>query len=230
MADQYELTDKQKEIILRIPLFRGISEGLKSNFFNQIEYFFTPLKKGDVIIKQGSPCNHLHILLSGTLDVNIIDASGNNIKVEDLVGPRSFATPHLFDGNNIFPATFTVAEEGMLMRITKESAFKLISSEPELLKNFLRLTGNCNVCTVSRLRILAYKNIRSRFSYYLLEYKRDENDVITIAHNQTQLAEFINVTRPALAREIRSMVDEGIIEVSGKNVKVVNYKALLQNI
>ncbi|MBB4036974.1 CRP-like cAMP-binding protein [Dysgonomonas hofstadii] len=230
MVNQYELTDRQKEIILRIPLFRGISEELKNNFFDRIDYSFTPLKKGNIIIEQGTTCNHLHILLSGTLDVNIIDASGNDIKVEDLIGPRSFATPHLFDGNNIFPATFTVVEDGLLMRITKESAFKLISSEPEMLRNFLRLTGNCNVCTVSRLRILAYKNIRSRFSYYLLEYKRDENDMITIAHNQTQLAEFINVTRPALAREIRSMIDEGIIEMSGKNIRIANYKALLQNI
>lgn len=230
MVNQEELTDRQKDIILKIPLFRGISDELRSDFFNQIEYALTPLRKGQVIIEQGSPCNHLHILLAGTLDVNIIDASGNNIKVEDLVAPRSFATPHLFDGNNIFPATFTVAEDGLLMRIPKDSAFALISSEPELLRNFLRLTGNCNVCTVSRLRILAYKNIRSRFSYYLLEYKRDENNVITIAHNQTQLAEFINVTRPALAREIRSMVDEGIIEVSGREVRVLNYRSLLQNI
>jgi len=230
MVSPQELTDQHKNIILKIPLFRGISEELKSDFFNRIEYALMPLKKGQVIIEQGSPCNHLHILLGGTLDVNIIDASGNDIKVEDLVAPRSFATPHLFDGNNIFPATFTVAEDGLLMRITKDSAFRLISSEPEMLKNFLRLTGNCNVCTVSRLRILAYKNIRSRFAYYLLEYQRDENNRITIAHNQTQLAEFINVTRPALAREIRNMIDEGIIEVSGKDIKILNYKALLQNI
>jgi len=171
----------------------------------------------------------MHILLAGKLDVNIVDVSGNDIKVEDLVAPRSFATPHLFDGNSVFPATFTVAEDGLLLRATKESAFRLISSEPELLKNFLRLTGNCNVCTVSRLRILSYKSIRSRFVYYLFEYKQEDN-VVTIAHNQTQLAEYLNVTRPALAREIKNMVEEGLIEMEGKTVKILNRKVLMQNL
>lgn len=229
MDSQIELTDQQIAIIHKIPLFRGLSDDSKGKLLEKLDYFLTPLKKGEIIIRQDTQCNHMHILLAGKLDVNIVDVSGNDIKVEDLVAPRSFATPHLFDGNNIFPATFTVAEDGLLMRVTKESAFKLISSEPELLKNFLRLTGNCNVCTVSRLRILSYKSIRSRFIYYLFEYK-DEDNVITIAHNQTQLAEYLNVTRPALAREIKNMIDEELIEMEGRTVKILNRKALMQNV
>lgn len=230
MRGQTDLTEKQKSIILKIPLLRGMSDKLKNELFDKLEYSLTLLKKGEEIIKQGTLCNHLHILLEGKLDVNIIDVSGNNVKVEDLIAPRSFATPHLFDGNNIFPATFTVAEDGLLMRATKESAFRLISSEPELLKNFLRLTGNCNACTVSRLQVLSYKNLRSRIVYYLFEYKKEKDDIITISHNQTQLAEYLNVTRPALAREIKNMVDEGLIEVSGKMVRILNNRKLMQSL
>lgn len=229
MDKQIELTEQQIAIVHKIPLFRGLSEGSKGKLLEKLDYFLTPLKKGDIIIRQGTPCNHMHILLAGKLDVNIVDVSGNDIKVEDLIAPRSFATPHLFDGNNVFPATFTVAEDGLLLRATKESAFRLISSEPELLKNFLRLTGNCNVCTVSRLRILSYKSIRSRFIYYLFEYKQNEN-VITITHNQTQLAEYLNVTRPALAREIKNMIDEGLIDLDGRTVTILNRKSLMQNL
>lgn len=229
MDEQLELSEQQIAIIHKIPLFKGISETLKGKLIDKLDYFLTPLKKGDVIIKQGTPCNHMHILLAGKLEVNIIDVSGNDIKVEDLIAPRSFATPHLFDGNNVFPATFTVVEDGLLLRATKKSAFELISSDPGLLKNFLRLTGNCNVCTVSRLRILSYKSIRSRFVCYLFEYKTDGN-MIFIAHNQTQLAEYLNVTRPALAREIKNMIDERLIEMDGKTITILNRNALMQNL
>lgn len=230
MRSHTDLTEKQKSIILKIPLLRGMSDKLKEELFDKLDYSLTLLKKGEEIIKQGTPCNHLHILLEGKLDVNIVDVSGNNVKVEDLIAPRSFATPHLFDGNNIFPATFTVAEDGLLMRATKESAFRLISSEPELLKNFLRLTGNCNACTVSRLQVLSYKNLRSRIVYYLFEYKKEKDDTIIISHNQTQLAEYLNVTRPALAREIKNMIDEGLIEVSGKMIRILNNRKLMQSL
>lgn len=159
------LTDQQINIIHKIPLFRGLNEDAKKTLLDKLDYTVTEISKGEIIIRQNTPCLHMYILLKGNLEVNIIDVSGNNVKVENLIGPRAFATPHLFDGNSVFPATFTVIEDGILFKATKESAFKLISSEPELLKNFLRLTGNCNACTVSRLRILSYKSIRSRFIY-----------------------------------------------------------------
>lgn len=227
MEKQIFLSEQQINIIHRIPLFRGMSDDLRKDLLDRLDYFLTPLKKGEIIIRQDTTCKHMHILLQGNLEVNIVDASGNNFKVENIVAPRAFATPHLFDGNNIFPATFTVVEDGLLLRATKESAFSLISSEPELLKNFLRLTGNCNACTVSRLRILSYKSIRSRFVYYLLDHK-NESGISVMEHNQTQLAEYMGVTRPALASEIKKMIDEGLIKIDGRNVELLSQSSLLK--
>ena len=229
MSDQLFLTDFQKSIIYKIPLFRGISDEFKKGLFDKLDYAMYKMEKGEIVIKQGTPCNHLHILLEGNLEVNIIDVSGNNVKVENIVAPRSFATPHLFNDNNIFPATFTVVEDGILLKATKDSVFKQISSEPELLKNFLRLTGNCNACTVSRLKILSYKGIRSRFISYLLDHKQS-NNLSVMQHNQTQLAEYMGVTRPALANEIKKMVEENLIKVDGKAVKLISISSLLKYI
>ncbi len=229
MDRHIDLTEQQINIIHKIPLFRGMSEESSKTLFDRLDYTVREIRKGEIIIRQDTPCQHMYILLKGNLEVNIVDVSGNNVKVENLVGPRSFATPHLFDGNSVFPATFTVVEDGILFMATKESAFKLISSDPELLKNFLRLTGNCNACTVSRLRILSYKSIRSRFAYYLFERKKDSS-LSVMEHNQTQLAEYMGVTRPALANEIKKMVDEGLIKVDGKNVEIVSLSSLYKYI
>ncbi len=224
---QMYLTEHQINIIHKIPLFRDTSDEFKKNLLNRLDYTVREIYKGDIIIRQGTPCLHMYILLRGNLEVNIIDVSGNNVKVENLVGPRAFATPHLFDEHGLFPATFTVVEEGTLFMATKESAFKLISSEPNLLKNFLRITGNCTACTVNRLRILSYKSIRSRFVFYLFEHKTDTNTAI-LEHNQTQLAEYMGVTRPALANEIKKMIDEGLITVSGKEVTFPSSTVLMK--
>ncbi|MDU1891304.1 MAG: Crp/Fnr family transcriptional regulator [Dysgonomonas sp.] len=229
MNKQISLTEQQINIIQKVPLFRGMSDEFKKGLLDRLDYTVTPIKKGEIVIRQGTTCNYMHILLQGNLEVNIVDASGNNAKVENIVAPRAFATPHLFNDNNIFPATFTVMEEGILLRATKDSVFKLISSEPELLKNFLRLTGNCNACTVSQLRILSYKSIRSRFVSYLFDHKKDNNFSV-MDHNQTQLAEYMSVTRPALANEIKKMIDEGLIKMEGKEVELLSTTALLKYI
>jgi len=120
-----------------------------------------------------------------------------------------------------------VVEDGVLFMATKESAFSLISSNPELLKNFLRITGNCTACTVGRLKILSYKSIRSRFCYYLLDRKKDSSQ-ITMEHNQTQLAEYLNVSRPALANEIKKMAEEGLLKIEGRVVELSSVSSLLK--
>lgn len=56
MDKQLELTEQQIAIIHKIPLFREVSPELKGKLLDKLDYFLTPLKKGDVIIKQGTSC------------------------------------------------------------------------------------------------------------------------------------------------------------------------------
>ncbi|MDR0835395.1 MAG: Crp/Fnr family transcriptional regulator [Tannerella sp.] len=219
------LSEQEKSLILKIPLFRDSPDKIKQTFFDTLELSSMELNKGDIIIRQGQLCRHLNILMKGKLEVYMIDASGNPIKIENLFAPRIFATPHLFDEYGLYPATFTVVEEGKLIRATKESVFKIISSEPTLLKNFLRITGNCTACTVHRLKVLSYKTIRSRFLGYLMMHKTDCNKAV-MQHNQTQLAEYLGVTRPALATEIGKMAREGLIQIDDREVIMLNPSAL----
>jgi CRP-like cAMP-binding protein len=44
--------------------------------------------------------------------------------------------------------------------------------------------------------------------------------------NQTTLAEYFGVARPSLSRSIAEMIDEGIINLKGKNGKVLDLKKL----
>ena len=112
---------------------------------------------------------------------------------------------------------------------TRTSVFKLISSVPQLLHSFLCVTGNCNKCTVTRLRILSYKNLRSRFVYYLMEH-RTSASIALLEHNQVQLADYLGVTRPALSKEINKMVKEGLVSVDKREVTLLNMQGLKEYI
>ena len=171
-------------------------------------------------------CKKLYVLLEGKLRVDIIDGLGNEVMIEYIVAARAFATPHLFSSDGVLPATFTAMEDSTLLTASKESMFKLISEEPKILHNFLCITGNCNVCTVSRLKTLSRKTVRERFVVYLLEHKKKNSSTVNIIHNQATLAEYLNVTRPALSKEINKMIKEGIIEMDGKTVRVLDEPSL----
>jgi len=218
---QILLTEQHQKILFQIPLFEDVANNIKHATLDQLDYQLYEINKNEIIAHQNTPCKSLYILLEGQLRVDIIDGWGNNVMIEDIIAPRAFATPHLFSKDGTLPATFTVTIKGTLLKATKESVFKLISKEPALLKNFLCVTGNCNKCTVTRLRALTQKTIRNRFIVYLLEKKRADRDWVTIEHNNSQLADYLCVTRPALSKEINKMAKEGLIAVEGKKVHLL---------
>jgi CRP-like cAMP-binding protein len=200
---------------------------MQKEVLNRLDYRIDEYPKGEVIIRQGTVCKYLHLLLKGKMHVDVIDVSGNEVRVETIHAPRSFATPHIFAEKNQFPATFTVVEDVTLLRATKESVFALMNSMPLFLQNFLCVSTSCNKCTLTRLRVLTFRSIRTRFIYYLFSNLKEGSDTIELdEHNIVQLAEYLGVTRPALSKEIRKLIDEGHISLSRRKVTIINKQAL----
>jgi len=213
--------------IFTIPLFRNFTKEMQEEVLERLDYRIDEYKKGEVIIRQGAVCKHLHLLLKGKMHVDVIDVSGSEVRVETIHAPRSFATPHIFAEKNFFPATFTVVEDVTLLRATKESVFSLMNIIPLFLQNFLCVSTNCNKCTLTRLRVLSFRSIRTRFIYYLFDHLKEGSDMVILdEHNLVQLAEYLGVTRPALSKEIKKLVEEGHIAFSQRKVKIINKKAL----
>lgn len=213
--------------IFKIPLFRNFTQKMQEEFLENIEYTIEEHSKGKTIIHQGSPCHAIHVLLEGKLNVDVVDVSGGEVRVEVIKAPRTFATPHVFAEKNQFPATFSVEEDVVLMKIPKESFFKVMHTMPLLLHNFLCVSTSCNKCTMTRLRVLSFRGIRSRYIYYLLDHLKEGEDTVEMEHNQVQLAEYFGVTRPALSKEIGKLVDSGFINLGRGKVKILNKQALI---
>lgn len=215
-----------KDKLLSIPLFNDLSSSLKNEILKKLDFKLYEYEENTVVIEQGNMCCNLYILLEGVLEVHIIDANGNEILIEHIEAPRTFATPHLFKKDNRFPATFKTVERSVLLTATKDSTFGLISRHPDILKSFLCVSGNCNVCTTLRLDVLSRKTIRERILVYLLKRLEKGTSIVKVAHTLTQLAEYINVTRPALSTEFNKMEKEGLIRRKENNYIELNLKLI----
>lgn len=228
--DRIDYTDEIGELLFSIPLFNDLPGNVKQALLTKLECQFYRFGKKEIIARQNTPCRWLYVLLKGKLRADIIDALGNEILIEYIIAPRTFATPHLFSADATLPATFTALEKGVLLTATKESLFRLFSEEPGILRNFLRITGNCTQCTVKRLHILSFKSVRSRFVAYLMECKKPGANVVTLLHNQQQLAEYLSVTRPALSKEIHKMAKEGLIRIQNPDIYLLVPEVLKQSL
>lgn len=227
MLTLIELTQNHIDLVLKIPLFRDKSIQIKERIKNELEYSAFEGQENTIVAEQGERCNFLYVLAKGILEVNRIDKAGNNVKIENIIAPRAFATPHLFNGNHILPATFKSTTDIIVIKITRDSIFKLMSSEPDVLESFLRISGSCNKCTAGRIEILSQRGVRNRFVHYIFDRKIDSANAL-LEHNQTELAEYLSVTRPALSKEVNRMIRENLIEVSESNIKLLNVSELMK--
>ena len=64
------------------------------------------------------------------------------------------------------------------------------------------------------------------FAYLTDIYKRQHSKTIQLPHNREQMAEVLNVSRTALSRELGRLRDEGIIDITGRTVKLLNIEKL----
>mgnify|MGYP003596748899 CR=1 FL=1 len=102
-----ELNDTLRSLLYEIPLFKDLSDSEVKLLIEDLDYVVYAYEKGEEVIHQGDLCRSLCILLKGILQVDIIDANGDSVLIEHITAPRSFATSHLFQEDNRFPATFT---------------------------------------------------------------------------------------------------------------------------
>ena len=106
-----QLTDTHKEKLFQIPLFRDLPLNIKESLLEKLDFVVYVADKKEIVVTQGTPCNKLYVLLEGKLRTDIIDGLGNEVMIEYIIAPRTFATPHLFNPNNTLPATFTALED-----------------------------------------------------------------------------------------------------------------------
>ena len=70
--------------MFKIPLFKNFTLKMREEFLDKLEYTVEEHPKGKTIIHQGTTCNALHVLLKGKLNVDVLDVSGNIVRVETI--------------------------------------------------------------------------------------------------------------------------------------------------
>ena len=79
-----EFNDYYKNILFSIPLFRDLSSQIKEKLIQKLDFGLYHIQNNEIVAEQGEACSRLYILLKGELEVNIIDANGNEVLIENI--------------------------------------------------------------------------------------------------------------------------------------------------
>ena len=111
--DTMDITD-----MFKIPLFKNFTLKMREEFLDKLEYTVEEHPKGKTIIHQGTTCNALHVLLEGKLNVDVLDVSGNIVRVETIqLHARSLRLISFRE--NQFPATLPSMRMWYCLRVPR---------------------------------------------------------------------------------------------------------------
>ena len=92
-----------------------------------------------------------------------------------------------------------------------------------LINNMLYIIANKNILLNNKIEILSAKTIRDKLiSYFNIQINNSNNNSkFTIPFNRDALADFLNINRSSMSRELSKMRDDGIIKFNKNKFEIL---------
>jgi CRP-like cAMP-binding protein len=214
------------EQLEKVSLFHDVTKQELQNILHNIPYAVTDYKKGEIVIITGQYLDRIAILLCGVLSNKSTTIEGkeyiNRIyEPDDIIGLAICST-----FKKTAADTIIATEKSSLLWMDYEKLINIDIHGSALNK---KIHYNIESDLAEEIfhkdalyKILTKKTVREKILTYLsiVAEKRGSNQ-ININMNQTELANFINVSRQTLSLEMSKLRKEGMIEYYGKDVTIL---------
>lgn len=204
-------------------LFASITQTDAQKLLNRLPSHIETYHKDEVIFRGEEIIHELGIVLKGKVLIGKETRSGNMTLIA-LLDPGSFIGEVMALTDNPISNLVTAYTEGTQILFLPVDA---IMKEPALHRNLTLLVARKALYLNKRVYYLQLKSIQGKISKFILEESGKEGtDTFTTPFNRQTMAEYLNVSRPSLSRELGVLKKNRIIDYYKGSIKVLNRKAL----
>ena len=197
-------------------LFRGMTEPEIIKALQALEAHEKRYEKGETLLIAGTITERMGLVLEGSVTIESNDAWGNRTIISHVGKGQVFAETYALMKNEPMLVDVTASEDCRILFLRSSRIQSLNSSlESWALKyitNLLTISMHKNLILSGRSFHTAPKTIRGRVMAYLnsvsLQRRSREFD---IPFDRQQLADYLNLERSALSKELGKMQREGLI-------------------
>ncbi|GAB1857122.1 response regulator [Flavobacteriaceae bacterium MHTCC 0001] len=196
------------------------------NFFddNGKTYNF---KQGDVIYEEGQHSNHIYLIEKGLVKCHQLDDQGKDLttalhKEDDLFGYTSFTQ------NTTYKETATAIQDSVLLGVSRDEFLEILSKNHNVILELIQLLNEDLEHVKEQLLQMAYSSVKKRTAVTILKFAEKLGgkpaDAIRISRND--LASVAGVATESLIRTLSRFKDLGIIDIEGRNIKILDLQEL----
>ena len=210
--------------ISKIPLFNGLPEGQISDLARIAVEETRAI--GDLVFSEGDEARGFFVVLSGRIKIFKLSPEGKEHILHFIEPGDPFAEVAVFAGSG-YPAYAEAIKESRLLFFPRNAFVSLIRNDPDLAMKMMAILSQRLKYFARVIEDLSLKEVPQRLAAYLLYLGRDRQDgEITLTISKGQLASLLGTIPETLSRILNKMAAKGLIEVSGRKVKLLKKDAI----
>lgn len=199
-----------------LPLFHQISaDGLADmraqGFLTERRY-----RTGEWILHAGDPVSAMGILLCGAVRIESLDLWGGRAVLSLLEAGQVFAESYTLCREPLMVDAVCAKDADILFLHGAAALDDRNRSAPwylPLLRNLMLLSARKNLTLSERIFCTSAKSVRERLmTYFSRQAVRAGGSTFTIPFDRQELADYLNLDRSAVSRELSRMQREGILQ------------------
>ncbi len=210
-----------RQVIEESELFGGMA----SEHLDEIEKLAVSKQygRGETIFFEGDPGDGFYMVGTGKVKIFKISPAGKE-QILHIFGPgEPFGEVPVFHGQP-FPANATTLEKTTLLYLPRKDFVTLVHNIPSLALNMLAVLSMRLRRFATQIENLSLKEVPARLAGYLLYLAEEQGNKkqVELQISKGQLASLLGTIPETLSRIFSRMSDEGLIQVDGKTIRLLD--------
>ncbi len=175
-------------------------------------------KKNEVIFRIGEMIHEIGMILQGSAHIQTVDPLGNLSILSDVEEGEVFGETYAFCREPLMVEVVAAKDTSLLFLDVEALQEGDISWKKKIKENMLQISLRKNLLLSQRIFCTTPKTVRERVLTFLTAQSvRQKGKNIEIPFNRQQMADYLNLDRSALSKELGKMKKEEILDFH-KNV------------
>jgi CRP/FNR family transcriptional regulator, polysaccharide utilization system transcription regulator len=188
------------------------------------------IKKGECLFKEGEKPRGLICLVSGKVKVFKVGVGGRE-QILKMVAQQGFIGYHSVFSEDNWSVSATAIEDSIMCVLEKHSLGRILKKNADLACKLIRVLAEELKFLNDRIISLTQKHVRGRLVESLLLLRdtygyEEDGKTIQISLSRDDIAHFSNMTTSNAIRTLSNLSSEGIIEIKGKKITILDSIAL----
>lgn len=198
------------------PIFDGITEAEWEAMQALHAFRRRRFARGEMILRTGERTRELGLVCAGSVHIESGDAWGGRSILSHVGAGEVFAETYALCGQTLMVDAVAAEDSEIVFAapaVLLDAARQQEGWYGKLTRNLLRITARKNLKLSERIFCTASKSVRGRLLTYLsAQAARQGCSEFDIPFDRQQLADYLNLDRSALSKELGRMRSEGMLD------------------